>query len=726
MKTKILGILVVTLLIATAVLPVVTSINDVKEGKDVSMLNKKCGFCQNVGQPIVLTVGVCDGFNSSPPAEPTDPSSKLLSWIDYNYLGTGGSRDCDETDTDIFWAHTFDLTGLCCDCCIVKATLEITVKNEDYIFNNDALCLGCIDDDSDSWDIHDTLIKWGIPVVGDNDTIVIDLSGDYPSFFSDMVDHCYLDVIVQDDSSVDCAVLTIWCCEPDVEFEKLIFDRPNNKLVDQINAYVGDTVTFVFHITNWGNCNFTRFVIEDTLPDCLEYIPDSSKIGMFQPGNPTIVGNVHTWDFIFPDELPPGYYLSMEFGVLVVSCGVNENCANVTAYCSPNCSKDTSPDDCATVNVDCGGGCINPPPDLVAWWPLDEDVGKLSADIIGDNHGTWQGSPTPVTGKVAGALEFPTLTDYVLVPDAADLDFGTGDFTIDCWVYPTTTQNNQARTIIDKRDGTSSSYFSGYCLFINEQGNLAMILGQGGTAKYRRFDSTFAVPNGKWTFVAAVAGRSWGAYSELRLFVNNQCTAFSLYYPPFTANLDNAGDLWIGKDRYINIHEFSGRIDEVELFDRALNEGELWQICFNGPKCKPNLCCNGSCSWSDVKPGGTVTCTFTVSNCGNPGSELDWEITSYPGWGGWSFNPPNGHGLTPSGSPRTITVTVTAPNDKEQTFTGEIIICNMHNPNDCCNISISLTTPKNKAINTPFIQFLEDLLQNHPHMFPLLRQLLRL
>ena len=33
---------------------------------------------------------------------------------------------------------------------------------------------------------------------------------------------------------------------------------------------------------------------------------------------------------------------------------------------------------------------------------------------------------------------------------------------------------------------------------------------------------------------------------------------------------------------------------------------------------------------------------------------------------------------------------------------------------------------KNKAISTPFTQFLEDLLQNHPHLFPLLRQLLEL
>jgi hypothetical protein len=39
---------------------------------------------------------------------------------------------------------------------------------------------------------------------------------------------------------------------------------------------------------------------------------------------------------------------------------------------------------------------------------------------------------------------------------------------------------------------------------------------------------------------------------------------------------------------------------------------------------------------------------------------------------------------------------------------------------------LSISMPKNKVIQTPFLQFLENLLQNHPHLFPLLRQLLGL
>ena len=42
-------------------------------------------------------------------------------------------------------------------------------------------------------------------------------------------------------------------------------------------------------------------------------------------------------------------------------------------------------------------------------------------------------------------------------------------------------------------------------------------------------------------------------------------------------------------------------------------------------------------------------------------------------------------------------------------------------------LSVSMPKGKNeKSINTPFIQFLEDLLQNHPYLFPLLRQIMKL
>jgi hypothetical protein len=387
--------------------------------------------------------------------------------------------------------------------------------------------------------------------------------------------------------------------------------------------------------------------------------------------------------------------------------------------------QEDSPVDCAVLTIWCKDNeCIDPPANLKAWWPLDEGniPGGLSADIIGDNHGTWVGSPIPFTGKVAGALNFPTNSDYVSVPDDPDLNFGFDDFSMDCWIYRTLPGDTEERTIISKRAGDVYEQL-GYCLFLNADQKLSMILGTGLApgGGYKRWDTSFTIPVNKWTFVAAVVDRT---YDRLELYVNHMCTAWNIVN--FTSTVTNNGSLLIGKDHFISEHAFRGAIDEVELFDRALYEGEIGQLYSSGcfGKCKPDLCCNGSCSWSNVTPGGTVTCSFTVSNCGGPGSELDWEITSSPGWGTWVFTPSSGLDLKPATSPQTISVTLTAPNVQNQNFSGKIKICNKHNPNDCCSIPVSITTPKNKATNT--MPLLLRFLEQHPYLFPILRQLLGL
>lgn len=138
---------------------------------------------------------------------------------------------------------------------------------------------------------------------------------------------------------------------------------------------------------------------------------------------------------------------------------------------------------------------------------------------------------------------------------------------------------------------------------------------------------------------------------------------------------------------------------------------------------EPKLECRGSLSWTNVDPGATVTGTFEIRNNGDPGSLLNWHVDSDPSYGTWSYSPPSGTNLAPS-SWITITATCVSPNVGSSTFTGDIIVCNSDDPTECCIIPTSLTTPRNRAfnINLPFLRFLEQ----HPHMFPILRTLLEL
>ena len=78
--------------------------------------------------------------------------------------------------------------------------------------------------------------------------------------------------------------------------------------------------------------------------------------------------------------------------------------------------------------------CTAAPSGLVSWWPLDETSGTESADIIDGNPGTHIDGPTPALGVVAGGLSFDGVDDYVRIPDAANLNPGTNDFSLDFWM----------------------------------------------------------------------------------------------------------------------------------------------------------------------------------------------------------------------------------------------------------------------------------------------------
>jgi len=134
---------------------------------------------------------------------------------------------------------------------------------------------------------------------------------------------------------------------------------------------------------------------------------------------------------------------------------------------------------------------------------------------------------------------------------------------------------------------------------------------------------------------------------------------------------------------------------------------------------RPDLDCYGDISWS-VKSGSTAYSNFTVANIGEPLSGLNWEISEYPTWGEWTFTPSSGDYLKPEGGTFIVEVSVDAPNEQNQNFSGDIKIINKDNSDDYCIIRVSLVTPKNEQ--SASLHFLENFMER----FPMLEQLLSL
>jgi len=109
-----------------------------------------------------------------------------------------------------------------------------------------------------------------------------------------------------------------------------------------------------------------------------------------------------------------------------------------------------------------------------------------------------------------------------------------------------------------------------------------------------------------------------------------------------------------------------------------------------------DLECNGSLSWSDITPGAIVQGSFIVSNSGDTGSLLNWEVLSFPNWGTWTFTPASGFNL-PAGDSVTVQVTVVVPDEENTQFQGEVTIRNSNNTGDSAVIPVTLHTPSHSG-----------------------------
>ena len=141
-----------------------------------------------------------------------------------------------------------------------------------------------------------------------------------------------------------------------------------------------------------------------------------------------------------------------------------------------------------------------------------------------------------------------------------------------------------------------------------------------------------------------------------------------------------------------------------------------------GVKTHEKVFCNGSLTWTDIKPWSTITGSFTVENIGAALSNLSWEVTEWPDWGTWTFTPTQGTNLTPEDTPVTITVTVKAPLRRNTQFSGEITVVNSNNNSDYDTILVSLATPY--QYHPRIFDTITFLFERFPHLFPLLRLLL--
>ena len=169
---------------------------------------------------------------------------------------------------------------------------------------------------------------------------------------------------------------------------------------------------------------------------------------------------------------------------------------------------------------------------------------------------------TPATG-----LNFDGTNDYVDMGDVAAADFGTGDFTIEFWVNPSS-YSSVSTPIISKRDECNYSNF--WDILISTSNKIQVeFSGTTNSSQYMNFSSSISIPLNQWTHIAVVRSGN-----TVRLYMDNVFRGSGT----FSHSLNNSAPLRLGKDECSDFpwaRHFHGSLDEVRLWNVARSTTEI-------------------------------------------------------------------------------------------------------------------------------------------------------
>jgi glucose/arabinose dehydrogenase/fibronectin type 3 domain-containing protein len=248
---------------------------------------------------------------------------------------------------------------------------------------------------------------------------------------------------------------------------------------------------------------------------------------------------------------------SAPYSVSWVTSSVPNGTHTLTAVARDSVGQTTAS---APVSVTVANSGPPPPTGLVASYSFNAGSGTTAADSSGrGNTGTLSGAAWTALGKYGAALSFDGVNDVVSVADATSLDLTTA-LTVEAWVFPTAVAGNWRTVVLKEQSGQLV-----YALYAGaDNGVPSGHVFVGGDRDTR---AALALPLGVWTHLAVTYDGT-----TIRLYVNGALA--SSLGGVVGAMPNSTGALRIGGNNVWG-EWFSGRIDEVRIYDHALTQAEL-------------------------------------------------------------------------------------------------------------------------------------------------------
>lgn len=194
-------------------------------------------------------------------------------------------------------------------------------------------------------------------------------------------------------------------------------------------------------------------------------------------------------------------------------------------------------------------------PTLKLWMPFEEGSGTSTRDLSGNgNNGTLNGGALFTPAKFDNALYFDGVNDYVDCGNGTSLQLTTG--TVMAWIKTPNAGSNYRGIVVKQM---------AYGMFL--YGNIFGIY-DWGIATFRTTNTNLA--DNKWHYVAF--SFQSGISNGTKLYIDGNWKIDTT----MTIS-DQTVQLFIGKGIPTTGQEFSGLIDEVAVFSRALSPQEISQ-----------------------------------------------------------------------------------------------------------------------------------------------------
>lgn len=262
---------------------------------------------------------------------------------------------------------------------------------------------------------------------------------------------------------------------------------------------------------------------------------------------------------------------------------------------------------------------------LVGYWNFDEGSGLTASDSSGNgNSGTLVNGPSWVTGKEGEALLFDGSNDYVSIPDSSTLR--VQQFTICLWIfmnerpYEHSVYNHVAMvnklhwlTGYSYPEGSAFGYKFDFEYPNSMDDDLVITVGDGTLQRFPvKYNSITDLTLNNWHFIAGTFdGSIFKIYIDGNLKASSEPVSYSIVY--------DDTPLAIGTEiRATGPGNFKGIMDEVMIYNRALNSQEIYKLYISdystssSPTVPTSTNTPTTISPSEVPSNGTSNLTISI------------------------------------------------------------------------------------------------------------------